>query len=284
MYGRPKLMELERIKSPLNTSRDLTIPSGLIFSLVVVIYLNPGLTSPILTQLIPSLLVVMKSSIGRGEPPLCIRVHSPSISLPQSPSNPLKRISGGGGSVLREHLLEHRLFQRHQLVMLALMQPNHPIQRFEICPDFDLFVMVAERQFKYLHIRCEDMLYRVACCDIANLLYRALRLKLKIDEVRVRSLWRSRNYNQRMSSCVVKLFGNNCRVTYVAWLDDNNVTGAQPVVLLFKVKRFVDEDFCVSIYRSVLDVIWLEVEVSIVGVVWGRCSDECVSDIPVDWT
>ena len=53
MYGLPKLIELERIKSPLCTKRDFFKPSGLIFSLVDVMYLEPSWASPILIQFIP---------------------------------------------------------------------------------------------------------------------------------------------------------------------------------------------------------------------------------------
>ena len=59
-------MEFDKIKSPFLTKRDFFAPSGVIFSAVSVIYLLPGLTSPILIQFTPSSRVVIKFLIGRG--------------------------------------------------------------------------------------------------------------------------------------------------------------------------------------------------------------------------
>ena len=53
IYGLPKLMELERMKSPFFTSLDFFAPSGVIFSSVDVIYLLLGFTSPIFIQFTP---------------------------------------------------------------------------------------------------------------------------------------------------------------------------------------------------------------------------------------
>ena len=67
IYGRPKLIELERIKSPSFTKRDFLAPSGVIFSAVSVIYLLPGFTSPIFIQFTPS--SAMNDLIGLGDAP-----------------------------------------------------------------------------------------------------------------------------------------------------------------------------------------------------------------------
>ena len=54
MYGRPKLIEFERIKSPSFTYLDFLAPSLVIFSSVCVMKNEFGSTSPILIQLTPS--------------------------------------------------------------------------------------------------------------------------------------------------------------------------------------------------------------------------------------
>src|SRR5689334_11310194 len=60
-------------------------------------------------------------------------------SLHPRPQETFEANFWSGSANLREHLLEHRFFQRHQLVMLPLMQTNQPIQLSEITTDFDLF-------------------------------------------------------------------------------------------------------------------------------------------------
>ena len=77
MYGLPKLIELDSIKSPIWTLRENFSPSGIIFSFVQVIYRESADTSPILTQFIPSSPLVIYFSIGLGEPPSWINTQSP---------------------------------------------------------------------------------------------------------------------------------------------------------------------------------------------------------------
>ena len=53
MYGRPKLIELDRMKSPAFTCLDIATPVGLIRSSVRSMYFASTEASPIFIQLIP---------------------------------------------------------------------------------------------------------------------------------------------------------------------------------------------------------------------------------------
>ena len=55
IYGRPKLIEFVKRKSPLWTNLDFFIPSGRLFSFTESIYFPSLVVSPILIQLIPFL-------------------------------------------------------------------------------------------------------------------------------------------------------------------------------------------------------------------------------------
>src|ERR1700682_2296969 len=77
MYGRPKLIEFVRRKSPELTNRDFERPSGLIFSFVTLMNLPLAGASPILIQLSPVESLVRNFSIGRGDPPRAISKISP---------------------------------------------------------------------------------------------------------------------------------------------------------------------------------------------------------------
>ena len=79
IYGLPKLIELDKIKSPGFTLRDFFAPSRVIFSADDVIYFSPGFTSPILIQFTPSASVVIKFFIGLGEAPRTIVATSPNF-------------------------------------------------------------------------------------------------------------------------------------------------------------------------------------------------------------
>ncbi len=126
MYGLPKLIELDRIKSPGCTCRVLLRPSGFIFSEVLLIYRPSEGASPILTQFKPLVSSVMYSSIGRGEPPRSITTSSPNLRCSQagvplscqlssskakgSPAHMRKRalqISGSRSTILLDGVLRH---------------------------------------------------------------------------------------------------------------------------------------------------------------------------------
>ena len=94
MYGRPKLIEFDKTRSPGYTWRVFARPSGFIFSVVWVIYRPSSGASPIFTQLSPQGSSVMYRSIGRGEPPLSISTSSESLRCSQGSVKPAKRICG----------------------------------------------------------------------------------------------------------------------------------------------------------------------------------------------
>src|SRR5687768_9328242 len=90
MYGRPKLIEFVRRKSPGLTRRDLETPSFRIFSLVLRMYLELSVASLMEIQLTASAASEMYLSMGRGEPPLAIWNTSPSLAEDQIiPASPL---------------------------------------------------------------------------------------------------------------------------------------------------------------------------------------------------
>ena len=76
MYGLPKLIEFESIKSPGLISLVLLRASARTFSIVATTYFASLLISPIFSQFKPSLSVVKKLSMGRGEPPRTTSAYS----------------------------------------------------------------------------------------------------------------------------------------------------------------------------------------------------------------
>lgn len=84
MYGLPKLMELERTKSPGYTCLVFESPSGLIFSEVEVMYRPMLGASPIFTQFRPAGSSVIYASMGRGDPPRSIRTRSENLRCSQA--------------------------------------------------------------------------------------------------------------------------------------------------------------------------------------------------------
>lgn len=81
IYGRPKLIEFDKMKSPFFTCRDFKTPSGIIFSAVFVIYIESADVSPIFIQLIPLGSFVINLFIGRGDPPRSIMHTSPNFTV-----------------------------------------------------------------------------------------------------------------------------------------------------------------------------------------------------------
>ena len=92
------------IKSPTETNLLFVAPSGVIFSLVEVIYLAPTSESPILIQFTPSGALVKYALIGLGEEPRSIAKSSPNFAQIQFSgiSNGISSsvISGSGYSFL----------------------------------------------------------------------------------------------------------------------------------------------------------------------------------------
>ena len=80
IYGRPKLIELDKIKSPDFTKRDFLAPSVVIFSLQKVTYFESESVSPIFIQFTPLSSLVIKFLIGLGEAPLTIFEISPNFT------------------------------------------------------------------------------------------------------------------------------------------------------------------------------------------------------------
>lgn len=87
IYGLPKLIEFESIKSPGLTTRVLANAAGTTFSCVLVTNFDSLSMSPIFNQLRPSASLVMYSSIGRGDPPRTIVAKSTSAFPPHSPAS-----------------------------------------------------------------------------------------------------------------------------------------------------------------------------------------------------
>lgn len=84
MYGLPKLIELERTRSPGYTCLVFESPSGLIFSDVEVMYRPMLGASPIFTQFSPAGSSVIYASMGRGDPPRSIRTRSENLRCSQA--------------------------------------------------------------------------------------------------------------------------------------------------------------------------------------------------------
>src|SRR5690606_30005999 len=87
IYGLPKLMELDIIKSPGLTTLVLESADFLTLSSVLLTYFAPLSTSPIFNQFNPSTSRVRNESIGRGDPPRTIVERVPSFVPSHSPAS-----------------------------------------------------------------------------------------------------------------------------------------------------------------------------------------------------
>ena len=94
MYGCPKLIEFESIRSPTLTFRDFLAPIDVIFSSVRVTSLLFAGISPIFTQFTPSSDLVIYSIIGRGELPLWSSITSQNFTFFHGSVKPGKRKAG----------------------------------------------------------------------------------------------------------------------------------------------------------------------------------------------
>ena len=168
MYGLPKLMELERTRSPGYTCLVFESPSGLIFSEVEVMYRPMLGASPIFTQFSPAGSSVIYVSIGRGDPPRSIRTRSENLRCSQGSVKPAKRISGTlvfSATLFTSQQFPQLSNARH-IVLVTRELAQHRRQLVFLLSNLVAYVRIGCR---VLCVQCDDLCDEIAYNSIGQL-------------------------------------------------------------------------------------------------------------------